>query len=420
MKIATAIFVESRESSKILFCSSNSDLGDTRPGFCPNPRCALCRNLKYFDVLGRQVQRRFRFKRKGTRRLLDGTVRRRFLCLECGKNFSSSIFDLNYRLQKRGHISSRIFFGVVHNRSNLSLARELSISEHCVRLRIRRMARIGLMKHAEYLSKVNLEEELAYDGLEAFAYSQYEPCNINQVLGAESLFTYVFNFAPMNRKGRMSERQRDYLKVKEQESGRFDPKAIRRATLEVVRELLRIRDRHKKGGALTLRSDEHFQYRRALNRDLSPEDRNRITHRTVNSKECRNYKNILFSVNHLDMLIRRKVAAFTRETICFSKKPSALMEKYILYICYKNYMRPAFTKKQKRDLDANIKSPAMRLGLEGRLLNFGDLFYLRYPGVQSKNMPLDWAETLEGRTRFERSHKYLRQQGSGVSLKTAI
>lgn len=383
-----------------------------KPRFCPNVHC------KFFvagggsaasslaEQRGRELG--FKYKRDGSRRLKDGTVRVRFRCKQCGQNFSSSTFDINYRLRRRGHVSSRIFFGVVHNRSNLSLSRELGVSEHCVRRRISRLATVGLMRHSVYLESVRLEEELAYDGLEAFAYSQYEPCNINQVLGAESLFTYIFNYAPMNRKGRMSDRQREYLRSKEREEGRYDPRAIRKASAEIFGELIRMREEVERGGGIVIRSDEHYQYRRALERDLSVEERGRIKHKTVNSKECRNYKNILFSVNHLDMLIRRKVAAFTRETICFSKKASGLMEKYILYICYKNYMRPAFTKKQKRDPESNVKSPAMRLGLEKRLLSFGEYFSTRYPESKHKKLRLDWTETLRGEVRYRRSPKFNR------------
>lgn len=392
-----------------------------KPRFCPNMKCRFfCPSVGGGvgvgvggDRLGRSQKcdlGSFRYKREGIRHLKDGTVRVRFRCKQCGRIFSSSTFDLNYRMRRRGHVSSRIFFGVVHNRSNLSLSRELGVSEHCVRRRISRLAATGLMRHSEYLEGVSLEEELAYDGLEAFAYSQYEPCNINQVVGAESLFTYIFNYAPMNRKGRMSDRQVEYLRSKEREEGRHDPRAIRKATAEIIGELIRMRERVESGGGLVIRSDEHYQYRRALERDLEEAERGRIKHKTVNSRECRNYKNILFSVNHLDMLIRRKVAAFTRETICFSKKASSLMEKYILYICYKNYMRPAFTKQQKRDPESNVKSPAMRLGLEKRLLSFGEYFSGRYPEVGRVRMRLDWTETLKGECRYKRSPKFNRNK----------
>ena len=247
---------------------------------------------------------------------------------------------------------------------------------------------------------------MTYDGLEAFAYSQYEPCNINQVVGADTLFTYIFNLAPMNRKGRISERQREYLRQKEIEKGRYDPKAIRWTTGAILRELVKM-NRQK---PFVFRSDQHFQYRRAIERDLTEDERNQITHRTVSSKDCRNYKNILFSVNHLDLLIRRKVAAFTRETICFSKKASSLLEKYILFICYKNYMKPCFTKCQKRNPDANIKSPAMQLGLVEKILTFWELFRFRNPKPKIEDLPLDWAFTMRGESAYVRSKEFLKEQ----------
>lgn len=368
------------------------------PPFCPNPKCELAASPS--------LSSHNFFARKGTVRRHDGSLRFRFSCSKCGRGFSNTTFSLNYRCQKRGHINARIFKGVVHNRSNRSLARELKVSEWLIRHRVMRLAQSALLNHSEYLKSQTISEEVAYDGLEAFARSQYEPNNVNQAVGSRSLYCYLFNFSPMNRKGMISERQKKYLFKLEEAEGRFNPRSIRKSTFEIFSELAKRKDPSLT--QLTIRSDEHFQYRRAYRDDLSIEIRAQIKHETVSSKACRNYKNILFPVNHLDLLIRRKVAAFSRETICFSKKPSRMLHKYILYICYKNYMVPQFVKPHKNNAHAHTHSPAMVLKITNKLLKFHQFFKGRHPNPNLSELPLDWGLLYQDRVPFERAHRFIR------------
>jgi len=363
------------------------------PPYCPHDKCL---NFK-------QYSGKF-YALKGTLQRKDGSPNKRYLCKSCKKTFSESTFKINYRYRKRGHYNFRIFFGLVHNRSNRSIARELKISESTVRGRLIRLSRFALLRHYDFLSKIDISEPVAYDGLEAFARSQYEPCNINQAVGSESLFCYLFNYAPMNRKGRMSKRQKIFLHNLEQEEGRFNPKAIRITTKLLFKEL--VARKSSKIEQLTIKTDEHFQYQRALNRDLTKSEHKRIHHISVSSKKCRNYKNVLFPVNHLDLLIRRKVAAYSRETICFSKTAARMVHKYILYICYKNYMKPRFVKKHKTDTLAHVQTPAMKLGLCTKQLKFAE-FFIQKP-INKSELPLDWSHIMQDKTPFERSKRFLK------------
>src|SRR5690606_25930931 len=102
----------------------------------------------------------------------------------------------------------------------------------------------------------------------------------------------------------------------------------------------------------------------------------------------------------------RKVAAFSRETICFSKKASRMMDKYLLYICYKNYMKPQFVKAHRNDPDTLTKSPAMRLAITDRLLSFGDFFGFRHPSPDLDTLPLDWKHLYLDQVAFTRSLKH--------------
>ena len=123
----------------------------------------------------------------------------------------------------------------------------------------------AFLHHRERFNRLKgFDEPLCYDGLENFAKSQFDPNHINQVVGRDSLFIYDFNFAPLNRKGRMSERQKKRKAQIEQDDGAYPKRAIRLATTSILQRILS----KQKDKKLVLLTDEHFQYKRSLIYDL--------------------------------------------------------------------------------------------------------------------------------------------------------
>jgi len=244
------------------------------------------------------------------------------------------------------------------------------------------MARWALLAWAKDLEKVSIQESVAFDGLENFSFSQYEPNNINHAVGRESLFVYDFNLSAMNRKGRMSQRQKKRKKKLEEKHGRF-PSAIAKDARAIFERLLAKADR------LTLHSDNHYAYREALGRIKSP----KLFHQITSSKVARNYRNRLFAINHTDLLSRHHLADYKRETIAFAKHTVSMQESFVLLSVYKNYMRPCFIKPHK-DRSFNKESPAMRLGLKKHILSFGEFFRIRPAKIQVKLNP-DWQKLFQ-------------------------
>jgi hypothetical protein len=281
-------------------------------------------------------------------------------------------------------LNAKIFHLCVNGLSNRAIGRFLKLSEHCVRIRLERMARTALCFQSEILKSHKITEVLCMDGIENFSSSQYDVNNIQQALGKESLFIYDFNFASLNRKGYTSDRQKMRLREIEKDYGRFDSRSIRWATRDLIARL------HQSWGLaadFTLCSDEHYQYRHALNSDLK---HLRISHLTVSSKATRNFQNILFSVNHADLLIRQKLAAFARETISFSKSAGAMCQKYALFMIFKNFMAPQFTKPHVRRPQAHEKSPAEIAGITAKTLRFEDIFSGVAYQDRTKALNMDW------------------------------
>lgn len=228
------------------------------------------------------------------------------------------------------------------------------------------MAQWAILKHSKFTENLLIQEPIVYDGLENFSFSQYDPNNLNHAVGKRSLFTYDFNFCPINRKGRMSPRQQGRKQSIEREFGPYPKNAIRTSTAAILRRL------HDKAKApFTLFSDRHFQYRRAIDLDLGEL---KIQHIMVSSKIARNFQNPLFAVNNIDLQARHNLAAFKRETIAFSKHSIAMMENFSLYACYRNYMRPKFWGTHRSDPLNSKRSPAMELNLTKKILSFNEFF----------------------------------------------
>lgn len=346
------------------------------PPYCPRPECeyhtsskAQCLEKTWYYRIGQLVTKTFPYRNP------------RYRCQHCQKSFCYSFFKLQYRERIYG-LNAWIFQLNVAGASNREIARIVGTSEHLVRSRLSKMARWGLMIQAQLLQEQNLQEPIVYDGLENFSYSQYEPNNIQHAIGKHSGFTYDFNFAPFNRKGRMSPRQKEIKELLEKKYGPYPKDILRTTTKRILQRLY-----EKSPGPLILYSDEHFQYRRAIEQDLKKSCE--IVHLTTSSKCTRNYNNPLFVVNNYDMQIRQKSAAFSRETISFAKHSMGMVEKFTLFMVFKNFMRPYFYKKQVRDPIAHLQSPAQRAGLSKKVLKFHEFFSQRVLITQVK-LNEDW------------------------------
>ncbi len=344
------------------------------PPYCPNPKCVHHHGAESFYI-----------KWGWKKTLKFPYFNQRYQCKSCRQTFCYTFFKLGFR-EKLTDLNKKIFKLNLCSASKRHIARELNVSERLIRDRQSKMARWALLTHAKWTKNLKIEEGIVYDGLENFSYSQYDPNNINHAIGKDSLFTYDFNFAAMNRKGRMSERQKIVKAELELEHGPYPRGMIREKTASIFRRLYNKTDKN-----LLLYSDNHYLYRRALKYDLSDCE---IHHDITPSTQTRNYKNKLFVVNNFDMQIRQTCSAFRRETIAFSKHSVAMVEKFVLQMCFKNYMRSIFYKKHKRDPETLTTSPAMKVGIAQKILKF-DEFYKNRITIHQVDLNEDWLNLVK-------------------------
>ncbi|MBU0956714.1 MAG: hypothetical protein KKI09_14900, partial [Spirochaetes bacterium] len=94
---------------------------------------------------------------------------------------------------------------------------------------------------------------------------------------------------------------------------------------------------------LALWTDEHYAYPLAIARlvDLAEAGKaGSFEHVRHPAKAARTLHNPLFAVNYYDRELRKDIAAFRRESTCFTRNPSNGMARFILHMVWHNYQKP--------------------------------------------------------------------------------
>ena len=317
------------------------------PPFCPRSSCRYHR----YPTGWRYKRIGFYARHCPPRRI------QRYLCLHCGRAFSTQTFSTTYWLRRPGLLGP-LFHRLLACSGFRQIARELKAAPSTL---VRLAARLG--RHCLLFQRLHqpaIREPVALDGFESFEWSQYFPCHFHVLVGCRSHFFYGFTDSPLRRKGRMTPRQQLRRAQLEAQLGRPDPGSIRHE----VASLLRLCGLSR--GAVALFSDDHPAYPRAF-RTLPQLT---VHHHVTSSLERRTTRNPLFPVNLLDLLIRHGSANHKRETIAFSKRRQGAIERLALLQVWRNFIKP-FSEQH------GGGTPAQRLGLLDRALTLGEILRRR-------------------------------------------
>ena len=305
------------------------------------------------------------------RRHCEPRVIQRFRCGHCRRTFSSQSFDPTYWL-KRPELQLEIFGRLLGCSGYRQIARLLRCDPTTVMSQAARLGRHCLLLLHERRPRGPVLEPLVVDGFESFAHSQYHPLYLNLAVGADSHIVYAFTHSELRRKGTMTARQKLRRSELEQRLGRPDPKAIELGTAAVVKLAAPVPQ------PLTIRSDEHQAYPRAFRRLQGY----RVEHQMTPSVEARTPGNPLFPVNLMDLLLRHNSANHKRETIAFSRRHQAVIERAAVLIAWANYAKP-FSERLKSS------TRAMRLGIEQHRLSLKRLLDRRW-FYSRVGLPEEW------------------------------
>lgn len=308
-----------------------------RPVFCPNKRCPL--HVDPDASESRTLRRVDWFKRSGTYMTKVRGEVQRYTCKRCGRGFSDQTFSLDYYV-KRTINYTRLADSLESCASVRACARTLRCSCDSVTNRTSRLARQCISVHTRLLATFEQQEDVAADGFESFAVSQYHPNNIHLAVGSESQFLYFCDYVTIRRKGRMTgvqERIREAL----EKLYRPCPQALTDSFGELLGHL---ENRYNSSDhrPMVLHTDEKAEYRRALvknERLCRAIAEKSFAHNQISSRAKRTQANPLFPVNYLDRELRKDLAEHVRETVRFARNVNHSMERLWIYAYRHNFTK---------------------------------------------------------------------------------
>ncbi len=332
------------------------------PPFCSNNQCDC-----------HQPNPDWKYKWAGWyTRKSNGLRYRRFQCRHCGVKFSTSSYQTTYWLHYP-HLLGTIAGLSVSCACLRQIARQLEISHSTVGRYLSRLGRQCLLHQQSLVDKLEITESIAVDGFETFEYSQYFPCHFHLATGRNSWFLYHFTDSPLRRKGRMTDDQKVCRQQIEAQLGRPDPKAIEKDMAELIGIVV---SKIPRDTPAKIHSDEHPAYPRAIKRLMQQKPKlQSVKHLTVSSTRARNSQNPLFTINHVDQMIRHSGSNHKRETIAYSKRRQRAAERLAIFMVYFNEIKW-------RKENGPPASAAMKLGLRNRLMIWKEILDRRlFPGI---------------------------------------
>ena len=348
------------------------------PKHCPWPECD--EHLRHTSG--------YRFRRHGT----FATSRRRsiprFVCLSCGRTFSRQTFSVTY-YRKRPELIEPIAAGLVAGSAFRQLARSLRCAPTTVGRISALLGRHATLFNANVAARLRgrLSEPVALDHFETFEARQDYPFGVATAVGAESWFVYALDPAPHRGNRQTSARRNRKLRLapRREHHGQYVGSVQR--VLDSISPML------PAGEPLELLSDGHPHYRLAIRRHPLKQS---VRHSAIRNppstsrtpaqiRRAAQRNEAMFSVDLLHKIFRHSMAHHRRETIAFSRRINAAMERFALVATWRNFVK-RHTERRKCD-----STPAMHLKLtdqpwDWRRVLARRLFYFR------QKVPAPWAE----------------------------
>ena len=349
-----------------------------RPPFCPNPECP-----EHHRRDGRG-----RFHIHAYSQASRGSRFPRFRCPRCGKTCSHRTFSPRYYL-KRPELLLPVAAGLVAGSAHRQIARSLGCSPSTVTRLSARLGRHALLLMARALKQLrgSLSEPITLDHFETFEFAQDFPFGIATAVGSTSWFVYGIDPAPHRRGGRRSAQQARRLERLPKRPRRGGYSGSMRRTLDLLLPLVVPGDR------LQIASDDKPQYRQSLERHPMAQ-RVRLTRYrnpprgpkgSPRSPEARRRDRAMFPVDAWHALIRHSAAHHRRETLAFSRRINASMERMFLMTVWRDFI------KQRSERKPDPTTPAMRIGLTDCRWDWRRVFSRRL-FLKRETLPPAWLE----------------------------
>ncbi len=324
-------------------------LSKFQPPFCPWRECSE----------HRRVLPGYGFQRHG----YFSTGRRwkipRFRCKTCKRTYSRQTFSVSY-YRKRPELLLPIAAGLVAGSALRQIARSVDCAPNTAARMAAHLGRHSMLLHAESLAclRGRVKEPFGFDHFETFEFTQDYPFGIGTSVGVDTWFTYTFDPAPHGRGGTRTPAQARRLRgrPKRPMHGCYEGSTSRAFDLLLplcARKTLRIRCDAKPDYARAARC--HPQAGRIqLERYRSVSRSERQAGSTQAAKRDR----AMFPLDLLHKILRHSNANHKRETIAFSRRLNAAMERMALTAVWRNFVKRRSERRRRTS-----PTPAMEVGL---------------------------------------------------------
>lgn len=324
--------------------------GSFRPSHCPRHDCSE----------HRRTRPGYRYRRHGgydTKRMRGIP---RFRCLTCRSTYSRTAFTTRY-YAKRPELTRPVAAGIVGGSALRQIARTVGAGHATVARIAAKLGRHCMLLHARAHRELRgrLHEAVALDHFESFECTQDWPVGLATVTGLRSWYVYGLDPAPHRRSGRMTRAQRRRRDSRPKRRSRGGYRGSVRRTLDRLLELA------GPGEWVRVVSDAHADYPRAI--AAHPEGRRVLLEVHANpdrgpkgsrpSPAARLRDRRLFANDLLHKLLRHSQPAHARETISFSRRLNAMVERGFVFLVWRNFI------KRRSERKPDPTTPAMCLGL---------------------------------------------------------
>ena len=304
-----------------------------QPPFCPR-----------FGCPSTECDIAFRFRRSGSyHRKCDGRWIQRFRCLICHRGFSTQTFKANFRYRKP-FLHHALVHALCSKVTRRQAARLFGVNKKTVERRHVRMARVARDFHRarllECAQRGGIDGTFQLDELESFEHHRkLKPVTMAVLIERKSYFVVHARAGQLAARGRRTLQQQKRLNEIQSEEG-----VRRSASRACVRECF-----ESLGGLLSseipvrLQTDKKRTYPTECRRATHPRA---LIHRTTDSRKRRDYRNLLFPINHTLAMMRDGMSCLVRRSWGAAKTIKGLQRHTWIWMAYRNYVRGVTVKSQ--------------------------------------------------------------------------
>lgn len=323
------------------------------PSRCPRAHCAA------HTGQGFAYQEAGSYVRSGDLRIV-----RRFRCLVCRSRFSSQCFRVDYRLRKPW-LPLSVFQGLVAKTTLRQISRSLGCKLDTVLHHLRLVGRHGEGQHALFLarcreSRGGLSGTFQLDELETFERNRRLcPLTVPVLVHADTWFVVHAATGTLPARGNLGPFDEIRKARYEKEGG----KRVNRSKEATTKCVAALRGALGAEARFVLQTDQKSTYPGIFRGVFGGS----VLHQWVNSKERRDRKNLLFTVNNTLAQARDGLSRLVRRNWGYSKLERNLRWHLWAWILWRNYAREITCKSRR-------VSAASALGVTTRRLRPRELF----------------------------------------------